>query len=125
MEPLLHSRCSSVILEVVNRPLEMMDVVLFQRPDGTLVLHRIIGKMDGGYIICGDNTVQRERVPERWILGVMTGFYPDEGERFVSVDSEAYRNAQKNWWLRYWFRWNKELIRPLGRKIKHYFVNKQ
>ncbi len=31
------------------------DIILYRRPSGMYVLHRIVGKLRGGFMLCGDN----------------------------------------------------------------------
>ena len=78
MEPLLHNRKSTVVIEKKRRSLKQYDVVLYRRPTGEYVLHRIVKVLDGKYLIRGDNRIWKETVPEEWIIGVMTGFFRTE-----------------------------------------------
>ncbi len=51
------------------------DVVLYRRPPGHYVLHRVIRVRDTDYVILGDNCVLRESgIRDGDILGIMTGF---------------------------------------------------
>ena len=101
MEPMLHHHKSTVVLEAVRRPLRRMEVALYRRPDGLYVLHRVVGVTKDGYRIRGDNCTWTETVPREWILGVMTGYYPDESGRFISCDSRDYRAYLATLPLRY------------------------
>lgn len=123
MEPLLHDHCSTVVLETITRPLEIMDVVLFQRSNGDLVLHRIVDKKEDHFIICGDNTLQLEPVTRSQILGIMTGYYPDQSDRFVTVDLKEDQKHIKKWWMRYRMRHVKVYYQAAKRKVIH-FVRK-
>ena len=91
MEPLLHNRKSTVVLEKPKAPLQQGDVVLYHDPEGGYVLHRIIRVLNGYYRMRGDNCVQTELVPANWIIGVMTGFYENEKDRYVSCTEETYQ----------------------------------
>ena len=55
MEPMLHERRSTVVIEPARHPLCRGDVALFRRPDDTYVLHRVVGALDDGYLMRGDN----------------------------------------------------------------------
>lgn len=49
------------------------DIVLFTRPDGSFVLHRIYQiKKDGTYLILGDNQLLPEPVPAERIHAIVT-----------------------------------------------------
>ena len=53
--------------------LEKGDIVLFTRPDGSFVLHRIYQiKKDGTYLILGDNQLMPEPVPAERIHAIVT-----------------------------------------------------
>ena len=53
--------------------LEKGDIVLFTRPDGSFVLHRIYQiKKDGTYLILGDNQLLPEPVPAERIHAIVT-----------------------------------------------------
>ena len=66
------------------------DVVLYRRGD-SYVLHRILKVLpDGGYVILGDNCVNREYgTRDEDILGVMTGF--QRKGRNYTVQNLRYR----------------------------------
>ena len=107
MEPLLHHRRSTVVIEAVSGPLKPYDVALYRRPAGEYVLHRVVKVLDGAYLICGDNRIWRERVPADWVIGVMTGFYADQSETYISCQSSAYqtylhtlKGQRRRLWLR-------------------------
>lgn len=101
MEPLLHTRRSTVVLEPVKKPLKRYDVVLFRRPAGEYVLHRIVKVLDHAYRIRGDNCYWTETVPAGWIVGVMTGFFQDEGNVYIDCSSPVYQNYLKTIRRRY------------------------
>lgn len=64
---------------VVIRPCEtvrLLDVILYRRPNGDTVLHRVVGKREDGYVLRGDNQIVNEYgVTDAQIIGKMTGFY--------------------------------------------------
>ena len=84
MEPLLHGRKSSVVLAAKQGPLQVRDVVLYRRPAGEYVLHRVVKVLDGAYLIRGDNCIGSETVPAAQVLGVMAGYFAAEGDRYSS-----------------------------------------
>lgn len=64
MCPFLHPD-DVVFLGPLTKPAAPGDIVLFTRPDGRYVLHRIIGcSADGSYQLLGDNQIRTERVSE-------------------------------------------------------------
>lgn len=117
MEPLLHNRQSTVLIEKQNRILKKYDVVLFRRPSGKYVLHRILAVRRFDCLICGDNRIYLEKVPMEWIIGIMTGYFPDESNCYISCDSLQYRKQSGFAGIRYCIRWIKALPMRIGRKI--------
>lgn len=117
MEPLLHDRKSTVVIEQAAGELKKYDVALFSRPSGEYVLHRIVKVRDKDYLICGDNGLYKEPVLKENVLGVMTGFYPDEGEKFVSCEDEEYRRYLRTLGVRYGARRIKAALRRIRRKF--------
>lgn len=117
MEPLLHNRKSTVIIQAQKAHLKKYDVALYRRPTGEYVLHRVLKVLDGAYLICGDNRIQKEIVPEAWIIGVMTDYYPDEHNKPVSCGSEVYRQYLKTLWWRYWLLWMRAFPVRVRRKM--------
>ena len=91
MEPLLHDHKSTVVLEKLKGPLKRGDVVLYRRPTGECILHRVTAARNGVYRIRGDNCLWSELVPQEWVIGSMVGYYPDEGDCFTSCTDREYR----------------------------------
>lgn len=125
MEPILHNRFSTVVIEKIARPLAVNDVVLFHRPPGVLknqpegayVLHRIVKVREADYLICGDNRFYREPVPKEWILGVMTGFF--NAEEYVDcATDEAYRHYVKRLRYHYPLKWLRAFPGRVVRKLR-------
>lgn len=51
------------------------DVILYRRPPGQYVLHRIVEVRENDYVVLGDNCVRKEYgITDEDILGVMTSF---------------------------------------------------
>lgn len=55
MLPLIVEKRDSVTLVKPKKTLGVRDIILYKREDGSFVLHRILGKNQQGYILCGDN----------------------------------------------------------------------
>lgn len=91
MLPLLRQRRDLLIIG--KRPegrCKKYDVVLYKRPSGQYVLHRILKVRKDDYVICGDNRRVREfGVPDEWIIGVLTGVVRD-GKK-LDLNSFKYR----------------------------------
>ena len=89
MMPMIRARIDTVKLVKPQRKLRKYDVILYQRKDGTYVLHRIIGVKKNSYVLCGDNQFIKEfNVTDDMIIGVVDGFY--RGEEYVSNDNKKY-----------------------------------
>ena len=74
MRPLIRQGKDLMIIEKrENYRLKKHDIVLFERENGALVLHRISDVLDDGYMILGDNCIDKEYVREESVLGLMTG----------------------------------------------------
>lgn len=73
MYPLLHNHRDSVYIVKTNE-YKKYDVVLFERANKKLVLHRILKIKDGVFYICGDNDFLVEQVSQQQLIGKMTEF---------------------------------------------------
>lgn len=72
------------------------DVVLYKRPPGKYVLHRVIEVRDDDYVILGDNCVAKEYgIKDEDILAVLTSFVR-KGKTYT-VDDIAYRIYVQIW----------------------------
>lgn len=121
MEPLLHARTSIVKIEKPKSDLNVNDVVLFMRPNGDYVLHRIVKVRESDYLICGDNQIWYEIVPKDMIVGIMIEYSPD-GAEFYSIESPEYLSYVKKhcnfYWLKYYVNWIKSFPGRVIRKIR-------
>lgn len=125
MEPLLHNRKSTVVIEKVKFPLKKYDVVLFRRPTEEYVLHRVIKAAGDVYIIQGDNCIGKEIVPKKRIVGVMTGYYEDENNNYISCEDERYRHYLKVLRFRRRRMKLKNILNRVYRKVSSYlFLNR-
>lgn len=94
MLPLLRQRIDTVKLVKIERPLKKYDVVLYQRPSGKYVLHRIVKVKKDKYDICGDNQVVIEKnVPNEWLIAVMEGFFRED--EYIPITNEKYIEYSK------------------------------
>lgn len=95
MYPLVSSRRDSVLLGKCGK-LKIGDVPLFQRKDGSFVLHRIVGAKDGAYMLMGDYETKREYpVYPHQIVAVAKGFY--RKDRFWPCDGFRYKLYSTFW----------------------------
>ena len=88
MLPMLDDQKDAVKIVPVRGTLKKYDLPLYRRPDGKLVLHRIIDVKKKHYIICGDNRKWIEKVPFRWVIGVTEGFFKDG--KYISATDKKY-----------------------------------
>lgn len=118
MEPLLHNRYSTVVIEKALGRLKKNDVALYCRPgkpNAHYVLHRVVKVRERDYLICGDNRLYQESVPQEWVIGVMTGFF--NGAAYTSCDSAEYRQYVKTLGRRYFVRWCRAFPDRARRKL--------
>lgn len=72
MEPLIHDGKDNVVLKKPGGDFRIGDIVLYKRNNGKLVLHRIIGKDENGFILRGDNQLLKEYgISESQIIAVL------------------------------------------------------
>lgn len=95
------------------------DAVLYKRPNGRYVLHRILKVRKDGYVICGDNRYTREfGVPDQWIIGVLTAVLRD-GKRELKVTDWRYRLYVHLWCDFFWVRaFLLRALRVIGRCMR-------
>ena len=97
MLPLLVWGRDTVELIKCENP-QKYDIIFYRRDDGHFVLHRIVGKDETGYILCGDNQVNKEYgINEKHIIGVVKSI-TRKGKVF-SVDKFLYKLYVKLWTL--------------------------
>ena len=96
MWPLLRSRRDQIVIERLDGDPCKNDVILYRRGD-RYILHRLIGKKDGVWLIRGDNCLKAERdITRADMLGVLTGIY--RGERYIDCRaSRRYRAYVAVW----------------------------
>lgn len=129
MMPLLRERRDLLIVE--KRPegrCKKFDIVLYRRPSGKHILHRIIKVRKDDYIIAGDNRWEREfGVKDEWISGVLTGVVRD-GKR-MDLSGWKYRMYVFLWcdlfWVRAGILWLLDLPQWIRRQKKKYEAKKQ
>ena len=74
MTPILHNLKDSVVLSKADK-VKKYDIVLHKRANGQYILHRIIGKKKGAFVIAGDFEIEKEYpVYEDMIIAKVTSF---------------------------------------------------
>lgn len=82
MTPFLHPG-DTVYLNLPQRNFRPGDIVLFTRPDGRYILHRIIKRRTDCFVLLGDAQQFREYVPESAIYAIVTSVRI--GDRHMSL----------------------------------------
>lgn len=117
MEPLLFDRDTHVVICAVSGDeLHPGDLPLYKRPTGQYVLHRIIRTDAEFYYTRGDNRRGLERVPQGWVLGVVTDIYRHGAH--ICVNDKKYRLYVRLWGLIYPLRWCVYCLRDMLRRLK-------
>lgn len=97
MLPLLVWGRDTVELTKCENP-QKYDIIFYRRDDGHFVLHRIVGKNENGFILCGDNQVKKEYgITENHIIAVVKSI-TRKGKTF-SVDKSSYKIYVNLWTL--------------------------
>lgn len=96
MLPLLRQGRDSVSLRQVDSPIRKGDILFYQRPDGSFVLHRVRAVKPDGLTMIGDNQTLPERgVSPDWVIGRVTRIFRDDKE--VICDGLRYSLYRKLW----------------------------
>ncbi len=95
MLPLLYQGRDFVKLQKCENA-NIGDIIFYRRDNGHFVLHRIVGKDEKGYILCGDNQWVKEfGIEDRHIIAVVTSI--NRKGKVLSLSSKGYR-AYCNLW---------------------------
>lgn len=116
MNPLLYWGRDSVELVKCDNP-KKYDIIFYRRDNVQFVLHRIVGKDEKGFILCGDNQVKKEYgITESHIIAVVKSI-TRKGKK-INISKASYKLYYKLWTLILPFR---NLILVPIRKIKGLF----
>ena len=97
MNPLLVWGRDTVELTKCENP-QKYDIIFYRRDNGHFVLHRIVGKNENGFILCGDNQVKKEYgITEKHIIAVVKSI--TRKDKTFSVNKSSYRFYVKLWTL--------------------------
>ena len=96
MLPLLWQDRDWVTLVKPVGPPRIRDIILYQRTDGSYVLHRIMKREKDGYVLCGDNQAWLERgIQPEQIIGVVNAMGIN-GKRYLK-DSIRMQLYERIW----------------------------
>ena len=97
------------------KKLKKYDIVLYKRPSGQFVIHRIMKIKNDEVLLCGDNQVALEEgIDANDILAKVTGIYKDE---------KLFKNTDFTYKLYSFFRANTRIFRRVYRGIKRRLKN--
>lgn len=97
MSPLLKEGRDKVVIKKITRKIKKGDVLLYVRPDGTYVLHRVHSLNDNFLVMCGDNqTILERNVKYSAVLGVLDGIY--RNKRYINVNKNLSYKLYKFFW---------------------------
>ena len=117
MLPMLRQGIDNVVLSPLPGKLKKYDLPLYQRADGSYVLHRIV-KAKETYTCIGDNQfILEPGVRHDQMIGVVTAFYRDK--KRVDVTQLSYRLYCRLWHItRFPRRYLRALKERVGRLLK-------
>ncbi len=113
MWPFLKNKKQTVIIDKVINDIKEYDVVLYSRPNGENILHRVMEITDDFLVCSGDSQFVLERVYYSQLIGVMVGFYKKNKYKQVN---QKYRDKAKKYYKN---------DKRRKRKIKTYFFTKR
>ena len=95
MQPMLRQGLDTVELSPLPERLKKYDLPLYQRKDGSFILHRII-RVSDTYTCMGDNQFDPEPGLEHsQMIGLVTAFYRED--RRISVNAWYYKLYCRLW----------------------------
>lgn len=119
MLPLLRQEKDFItVLKKTDKRCSKYDVVLYRRPPGQYVLHRIVEVRESDYVILGDNCLNKEYgITDDDIIGVMSEYI--RNGRTCSVNNNFYKAYSRIWYGIYPIRRAIKLLRmKLGKLVK-------
>lgn len=124
MMPMLHNRRDTVMLSKLTAMPRRGDVILYQRENGSYILHRVVKKPDGtSCVCCGDNQWREEKVPLDRIVAVVTGFRRN-GKKY-DVTHRGYRSYVLLWIGLFPVRKPMILARRLLGRLRHRWLRRK
>ena len=110
MMPLLRQNIDIVKIVKADE-IKENDILLYKRPTGEYVLHRVIKIDDDCYVTCGDNRFQKENVPKSWAVGVAGSIF--RGEEEIDLTDARYEKYVQRIRKTYWYRRIKHKMRRI------------
>ena len=96
MLPMLRQGRDSVLLSPLPERLKRYDLPLYQREDGSYILHRIV-KVQDAYTCLGDNQFDEEYpVTHEQMIAVVSAFY--RGKRMIRCNALGYQLYCRVWY---------------------------
>ena len=83
MQPLLRNKKDSVLLCAPQRP-KKGHILLYRRPGGQYVLHRVVALGETTLLCCGDNQWRKEPILPQQVEATVCAYYRGEKKRPVS-----------------------------------------
>lgn len=100
MRPTIVGGRDPVTIAKSDGNIEKYDIILFHRKNGQYVLHRVLGKDEKGYILCGDNEPYAEHgITPDIVVAVLTRYVHD-GTIIDAGSKQFYRHAKKAFYTR-------------------------
>jgi len=94
MFPMLRNHKDQVLVKPLEGRLKPYDVAVYRATEKYIV-HRVLKVCEGYYIIRGDNCVNLEYIPDRMVIGKVTGFW--RRDRFIEVTNKNYIRYAHFW----------------------------
>ena len=80
----IHPGQDSVSIVSLDGRAGLFDILLYRRPNGKFVLHRVIAVGEEDYTLCGDNRVEIEYgVKDDWVIGVLSEIHYPNGKTLL------------------------------------------
>lgn len=95
MCPFLHPG-DTVYLEALSRQPEVGDILLFRRPSGAYILHRVVElAKDGRPVLLGDSQLVKEPIQPDWIRGIVV--QARRKGQLITPDHKTWRFYRRTW----------------------------
>lgn len=124
MYPMLRNRRDTIVIKPIKEKLKKYDVPLYKRGE-QYVLHRVIKVLPDGYIIRGDNCLDRENVSEDQLIGVLAEFYRNP-KNANDIDTNTAKPVNMDgFWYKFYVRFWHYTFGPrfVFKKFKHLVGN--
>ena len=95
MWPIIKNKSKTVLIKKKEGRLCALDVGMYERKSGNVVLHRVVEVLDGGYIFQGDSQTEKEEIAEDKVFGVFSGYFTKK--EFINANNQKYVNRVKKW----------------------------